>query len=138
MGTYKGLANYKPNPSSSISFLHSNAGDPLATTLTYMPVSGSIGENTTELNRHLYFPRAFSWSNLSCYVSGFDNSPDPTIKSRVGGVTKNQVLTLTADGAFEDVSNTDVVPANSLINWIYGGESSSGNCTGRYSCVVTI
>ena len=79
-----------------------------------------------EADGQVYLPLAFTWSNLSTNCMTYTADVSPTIKSRDDGVTGNQVITITGTGQFEDVSNSDTVGANSLCNYISGGEPSSG------------
>ena len=79
-----------------------------------------------EADGQVYLPLAFTWSNLSTNCMTYTADVSPTIKSRDDGVTGNQVITITATGQFEDVSNSDTVSANSLCNYISGGEPTSG------------
>ena len=79
-----------------------------------------------EADGQVYLPLAFTWSNLSTNCMTYTADVSPTIKSRDDGVTGNQVITINATGQFEDVSNSDTVSANSLCNYISGGEPTSG------------
>jgi len=88
---------------------------------------GGKAPQTDEVDAQVYLPLAFTWSNLSTICKTFSANVNPTIKSRDDGSTGNQVITITGTGNFEDVSNSDTVAANSLVNYISGGEPSSGN-----------
>ena len=107
----------------------------LATSIQYLPIA-SFSLSGTESDAQTYMPLAFTWSNLSISVQADSTNVDPTFKSRVDGSTGNQILTITGTGNFEDVSNSDSVAANSLVNLIYGGEPSSGEI--RNSFYVTV
>ena len=87
---------------------------------------GGRAPQGTEADGQVYLPLAFTWSNLSTNCMTYTADVSPTIKSRDDGVTGNQVITITATGQFEDVSNSDTVSANSLCNYISGGEPTSG------------
>ena len=88
---------------------------------------GGRAPQSDESIAQVYLPLGFTWSNLSTSASTFTANANPTIKSRDDGVTGNQVITITGTGQFEDVSNSDTVAANSLVNYISGGEPSSGS-----------
>ena len=109
------------------SFFVNNQDHNLQTTLTYIPLS-SVVNNTAESEMNSYIPLAFTWSNLSFQCRFFNaTGGNPTVKSRDDGSTGNQTITITGTGGFEDVSNTDTVAANSLVNYIYGGEPTGGS-----------
>ena len=87
---------------------------------------GGRAPQGTEADGQVYLPLGFAWSNLSTNCMTYNADASPTIKSRDDGSTGNQVITITGTGQFEDVSNSDTVGANSLCNYISGGEPSSG------------
>ena len=98
----------------------------LATSIQYLPIA-SFSLSGTESDAQTYMPLAFTWSNLSISVQADSTNVDPTFKSRDDGSTGSQILTITGTGNFEDVSNSDSVAANSLVNYIYGGEPTGGS-----------
>ena len=101
-----------------------------STPIEFMGVSGG-GANSTENITSVPIPVGFTWSNLSMNIT-VDSSAgsNGTIRSRDDSSTVNQVITITGTGVFEDTSNTDTVVGNSLCNYIWGAETSSGTVTG--------
>ena len=74
---------------------------------------------------------SYTWSNMFCRVPANGNPATTTMRSRIGGVNGNQVLTIAGSttGIFEDTSNTDALVAGNLINYQFIDGGAEGEAT---------
>ena len=98
-----------------------------ATSTEFVSLDTDIGFGPTENEHTDYIPIAITWSNLSIHVTAHSyTGGNSALQSRDDGADGNQTVTPTGTGDFEDVSNTDTVVANSLINYQAGGSGATG------------
>lgn len=100
-----------------------------ASTTRYGQLMGRMAFNATEGNVQIVAPFDCRLSKLTSKVSVNASTTTVTVRLRVGGSNVNNILSIAggATGQTTDGSNTDIVPAGSLINVIASG--ADGNVT---------
>ncbi len=101
-------------------------------TVSYAPLGGSLEANTSEVTTQIAFRSSdgtFSYAGV--YVSQNDISTASTVRLRVGGASKNIVVSCTGSttGLFEDITHSDTISAGNLVNWMITAPSVSGSHT---------
>lgn len=98
-------------------------------TTTQISLAGDMTVSTTETFTQIETREAFTFSELTIFVSLNDVSTASTCRLRKNAANGNQVASITGNttGAFTDTTNTDVCVASDLVNYQIIVPSVSGS-----------
>lgn len=83
----------------------------------WLPVAGYLTANIdTETHAQAKVQTSYTWTNLYAICTAWGTN-DLTLRSRVGAVDGNLLVTVNGTGTFQDTVNSDSLVSGNLINW---------------------